>query len=273
MRISLSGLDNLIHYSLGKCIAEAAELTGKRTVIVASGDLSHKLKEDSPYGFAEEGPEFDREVSAAMAEGDFLRFMTLRADLCEAAAECGLRSFIIMAGSSDCKKVRSELLSYQGTYGVGYVVAAFEIIGEDPGRHFDAEYEKLETEKISKMRGRESEPVRLARSSLEYYIKHNSLMPRPKDLTAELTDKKAGTFVSLHLGGRLRGCIGTIAATEECIADEIIRNAVSAGTQDPRFEQVSADELQYLVYSVDILSEPEPVASKDELEPKNTVIG
>ncbi len=268
VRISLSGLPYSTHYSLGKCIAEAAEQTGRRTVIVASGDLSHKLKEDGPYGYVKEGPEFDREVTEAMAKGDFLRFMTLEDNLCEAVAECGLRSFIIMSGALDGKAVKPELLSYQGTFGVGYAVACFEITGEDPERHFDAEYEKLENDNISIVRSRESEPVKLARMSLEYYIKNRRIMSRPKGLSTDLVEREAGTFVSLHLGGRLRGCIGTISATQDSIADEIIRNAVSAGTQDARFGQVRADELPQLVYSVDILSEAEPISSKAELDPQ-----
>ena len=82
----------------------------------------------------------------------------------------------------------------------------------------------------------------------------------------ELTKQKAGVFVTLKKHDRLRGCIGTISPVEECIADEIIRNAVSAGTGDPRFDPVTEDELDELVYSVDVLSDPEPIDSIDELD-------
>ncbi|WP_312693205.1 class III extradiol dioxygenase subunit B-like domain-containing protein [Caproiciproducens sp.] len=105
VRIGLSGLSVLDHYRLGKCIAQTAEAVGRKVTFIASGDLSHRLKEDGPYGFAKEGPEFDRQVTGAMAEGDFLRFLTFRPDFCDAAAECGLRSFIIMAGALDGKSV------------------------------------------------------------------------------------------------------------------------------------------------------------------------
>ena len=75
-------------------------------------------------------------------------------------------------------------------------------------------------------------------------------------------------FVSLKKHGQLRGCIGTISATTESIAAEIIQNAISAGTNDPRFDPVRPDELDDLVYSVDVLSEAEDIKSPDELDEK-----
>jgi AmmeMemoRadiSam system protein A len=80
--------------------------------------------------------------------------------------------------------------------------------------------------------------------------------------------KRAGVFVSLKKDGRLRGCIGTISPTKATIADEIIGNAISAGTGDPRFDPVTKDELASLVYSVDVLGAPESAASMDDLDAK-----
>jgi AmmeMemoRadiSam system protein A len=82
-----------------------------------------------------------------------------------------------------------------------------------------------------------------------------------------MTKKKAGVFVSLKKHGELRGCIGTIAPVTDSIAEEIIRNAVSACAEDPRFDPVSKDELDELVYSVDLLSPAEPIPSADMLDP------
>jgi AmmeMemoRadiSam system protein A len=80
--------------------------------------------------------------------------------------------------------------------------------------------------------------------------------------------RRAGCFVSLKKDGELRGCIGTIAPTKRSLAEEICANAVSAGRYDRRFSPVTADELDELVYDVDVLGEPEPVASADELDPR-----
>ena len=74
VRIGLSGLPLADHYRLGMCIARVAERSGKNVVFIASGDLSHKVSASGPYGFAPEGPEFDRQITGAMAEGDFLKF-------------------------------------------------------------------------------------------------------------------------------------------------------------------------------------------------------
>lgn len=268
MRIGLSGFPPLVHYRLGKCIAQASQKCKKRVVIIASGDLSHKLTKDGPYGFAKEGPEFDAQVTKAMVEGDFIKFLQFDEDFCEAAAECGLRSFIIMTGALDGKAVKPRLLSYEGPFGVGYAVAEFAVAGDDETRHFDLDFELSEQKRIQSARENEDEYVQLARLSLEHYINTGQRIKRPKTLANEFYTQRAGVFVSLKLDGRLRGCIGTISPTKSNIADEIIQNAISAGTQDPRFEPVEAHELPRLVYSVDLLEAPEPVSSLEELDVK-----
>lgn len=90
----------------------------------------------------------------------------------------------------------------------------------------------------------------------------------PEGLSQELMEHRAGTFVSLRIDGRLRGCIGIIAPTRENVAWEIVQNAVSAGTRDPRFPEVQTQELDDLEYSVDTLGEPEPVDSAAQLDPQ-----
>ena len=80
--------------------------------------------------------------------------------------------------------------------------------------------------------------------------------------------KRAGTFVSIHKHGMLRGCIGTIEPTQPNVALEVIQNAISAATRDPRFPPITPDELDDLDIKVDVLSEPEPVKSLEELDPK-----
>lgn len=268
VRIGLSGLSPLVHYRLGECIAQTAADLGRRVCVVASGDLSHKLKPDGPYGFAPEGPEFDKKVTEILAQGDFLALLELDPDLCEAAAECGLRAFWIMAGALDKKAVKSTLLSYEGPFGVGYGVAAFEVTGEDAARDFGRQLEAAERSRFERRKAAEDPYVRLARLSLETYVTTGRYAALPEDLPAEMTEKAAGTFVSLKKDGRLRGCIGTIAPTQPSIAAEILTNAVSAAVRDPRFEPVTEAELPQLVYSVDVLGEPEPIASEAQLDVK-----
>lgn len=269
VRMGLSGFSALDHYRLGQCVANAVAELGRRAVFVASGDLSHKLKADGPYGYAPEGPVFDEAVTRTMASGNFLEFLTMDPALCERAAECGLRAFQMMAGALDGQAVRPRLLSHEGTFGVGYGVALFPVTGQDDTRRYAAACERIQKERLAARRAGEDPWVRLARLSLETYVRQGRpLQTLPEGLPAELTGRAAGAFVSLHKDGRLRGCIGTIAPTEENVAKEIVQNAVSAGTRDPRFPPVRLDELDRLEYSVDVLGKPEPVDSPAALDPK-----
>lgn len=268
VRIGLSGLDPLAHYALGECIAEAADRLGRNCVMLASGDLSHKLKEEGPYGFDADGPLFDREITQAMKSGDFLRFLSFDEDFCDSAAECGRRSFIIMAGALDGKAVEPEFLSYEGPFGVGYAVCCYRVAGDDENRRFGELFERARREKLDAVKEKESAHVRLARLTLETYIKTRQKIKLPPGLPAEMLTRRAGVFVSLKKHGRLRGCIGTIEAATACVADEIVANAVSAGTRDPRFDEVEESELPELVYSVDVLSQAESIDSAEALDPK-----
>ena len=269
IRMGLADFSALDHYRMGRCVAEAVEALGRRAVFVASGDLSHKLKADGPYGFAPEGPVFDTAVTDAMASGDFLQFLTMDPTLCHQAAECGLRSFQMMAGALDGLAVEPRLLSHEGPFGVGYAVALFPVTGQDESRRYAPVLQQARRTRLAEERTREDAWVRLARLSLETCVRTRRTLDKlPEGLPQELTDHTAGAFVSLHVDGRLRGCIGTIAPTRENVAWEIVQNAVSAGTRDPRFPEVQAQELDDLEYSVDVLGEPEPVDSAAQLDPR-----
>ncbi len=108
--------------------------------------------------------------------------------------------------------------------------------------------------------------IELARKAVERYITEGKIY-RPRKLNAEMR-KKAGVFVSIKKHGELRGCIGTFAPTQANVAEEIVANAISSATQDPRFWPVLPDELKELEYSVDVLTEPEPVPGTNQLDPK-----
>lgn len=269
VRMGLSGFSPLDHYRLGKCVQDAVNALGRRAVFLASGDLSHKLKADGPYGYAPEGPQFDDAVTRTMASGDFLEFLTIDPVLCERAAECGLRSFQMMAGALDGLAVEPQLLSHEGTFGVGYAIALFPVTGRDDSRCYEKDYLLAKNDRLATRKANEDPWVKLARCSLETYVKTSQrLTSLPEDLPAEMTTQQAGAFVSLHKNGQLRGCIGTIAPTCENLAWEIVQNAVSACSRDPRFSPVRPDELDELEYSVDVLGAPEPVDSPAALDPK-----
>ena len=268
VRISQSGMAPSEHYRLGRLIAEAAEISGRRTILIGSSDLSHKLKHDGPYGFAPEGPKFDGAVVKALSEGDFLSLLRIPGTLRERAAECGYNSLMVLAGCFDRREVEPRLLSYEGPFGVGYAIAAFSPGGPDESRNILEQFEEISRNEASKSRDTEDGYRALARRSLEHAVMNGGELPLPDGLLDELLRKRAGVFVSLHINGRLRGCIGTIAPTAGSIAGEIIQNAVSAGLHDNRFEPVAANELPYLTYKVDVLSAPEPISGPEELDVK-----
>lgn len=265
LRVGISGLSPLTHYNFGKCIARAAETLGRRAVFIASGDLSHKLTPEGPYGFAPEGPRFDKACMKHLEEGDFLKLLRMERSIYEPAAECGLRSFWMMAGALDAKALKIKKLSYQGPFGVGYGVVSLKVTREDVRRSFAERYEMLEKRAHEERRAAEDDYVQLARHAIETIVRTGKLPERPQGLPSEMAER-AGVFVSLKKDGELRGCIGTFEPMAKNIAEEIMQNAASAALRDPRFPPVREDELDEIIYSVDVLTEPELVRGADELD-------
>ncbi|MEW6115892.1 MAG: AmmeMemoRadiSam system protein A [Nitrospirota bacterium] len=107
----------------------------------------------------------------------------------------------------------------------------------------------------------------LARKAVEEYITSRKVLSVPEELPEELR-QRAGVFVCLKRHGELRGCIGTFLPTCENIYQEIVKNAIAAATEDPRFYPLQADELADVDYTVDVLSPPEKVNDLSELDPK-----
>jgi len=113
-----------------------------------------------------------------------------------------------------------------------------------------------------------SEPVRLARYAIEERIRNGRVPSIPEWVSRELRTMMAGCFVSIHKSdGALRGCIGTLSPVTASLASEIIQNAVSSATRDPRFPPVEAEELDELEITVDVLGEAEATTA-EELDPK-----
>lgn len=268
VRIGLSGLPLLQHYRLGMLLRDVSSDLGHRVSIIASGDLSHRLKPDGPYGFKAEGPVYDERIMDVMGRAAFGELLDFSDGFCEKAGECGHRSFTIMAGAFDGVSVSAEKLSYEGPFGVGYGVCLFTPGAAYDGRRFYDAAIAAGEEKLRAVRAAEDEYVRLARLTVETYVRTGRAARLPEGLPEELTGRRAGVFVSLHKDGQLRGCIGTIAPTTESVALEILQNGVSACARDPRFPPVTERELSDLEYSVDVLGEAEDISSPEELDVK-----
>ncbi|MGI6262790.1 MAG: AmmeMemoRadiSam system protein A [Succiniclasticum sp.] len=268
VRIGLSGLSLKEHYRLGMLLAETAEQLGRKAFIIASGDLSHKLKRSGPYGFDPAGPAYDRRIMDVLRHARFDELFDFDEDFLSRAAECGHRSFTIMAGALDGLAVEAHQLSYEGPFGVGYGVCTFLPTGQDDSRHYLSRYDAIRTARRKERLTKEDSYVRLARAVVEHFVRQGSMPRLPDSLPEEMRTRRAGVFVSLQEHGSLRGCIGTIGPMYDNIAEEIRHNAVAACSGDPRFTPVTPPELPDLVYSVDVLGPMEPVHSLSDLDVK-----
>ncbi len=130
VRIGLSGFSLEDHFSLGQAIARAAFKSVRRTVFVASGDLSHKLKETGPYGFDPMGPVYDERIMDVMGRAAFDELLDFNEDFLDQAAECGHRSFVMMAGALEGQNLETQCLSHQDVTGVGYGICTYKVMEE-----------------------------------------------------------------------------------------------------------------------------------------------
>ncbi|GAB6178865.1 AmmeMemoRadiSam system protein A [Desulfotomaculum defluvii] len=254
-------------YSFGVAVKKAAEVNQTKVAVIASGDLSHRLTPEAPAGYDEKGKEFDQAIVSLIKAMDVYGLLSLEEDLCERAGECGLRPITMMLGALDGLACKSGVLSYEGPFGVGYMVASLVPTGPDSTRGILSILQQERKQKLASMRHQESYLVQVARQSLESYIKEQWKDPASYDIPKEFAGA-AGAFVSLKKDGNLRGCIGTMGPTRKNIVQEVAYNAVSAGTQDPRFYPVRLDELDELNVSVDVLMPPEAINGLNQLDVK-----
>jgi MEMO1 family protein len=249
------------HYEIGQAIGRALERLGKRTVIICSADLSHCLAPSAPAGFDPTGLEFDDRFQQVIEDWDVSWVLETTLEFRRRAAEDAVPQTAMLMGALSHLRVRPRVLSYEGPFGVGYLVAAVDVLGP----RSQAEKESESAAAIT------SDPpaathllVQLAKAAVEHYVR--SARPLPLTETAPEMEGQAGVFVSIKKRGELRGCIGTIEPVRENVGLEIAHNAVAAACQDPRFPPIGEDELPDLTYSVDMLTPPEPVDGPESLD-------
>ncbi|MCR5346638.1 MAG: AmmeMemoRadiSam system protein A [Fretibacterium sp.] len=240
-------------FEMGRGLARLND--GRRWALLASGDLSHRLTPDAPAGYSpEDGPAFDAAVEDALRQGSPQPLLDLGEDRIENAGECGLRSVMAMLGLIGELGGNIQILSHEGPFGVGYCNALW------------LAPEGLELPAAAQVPA----PVRLARETVTRLLSGRPL-PESGDevVPSPLWKERRACFVSIkQKSGALRGCIGTLSPTWPSLDREIIENAVLASTRDPRFPPMKAGELAGVVFSVDVLSEPEPVEGMSQLDPK-----
>jgi len=268
--LGYSFLSNEDHLRFGSCIRAAIDKVGRRVAFIASGDLSHRLKPGAPAGYNLEAHLFDEEVVEAIRSNSTRRIVTIDQELRRTAGECGYRSMLVAIGVAQELESRCEVISYEAPFGVGYMVAQL-LMSEPPASAGGPESPPASavlsvppaSASGSKAQVDGAELPALARQTIEAFVREKKVISAPEKLS-ELLNQRAACFVSIKtLDGDLRGCIGTIEPEKNTLAEELIANAISAATRDPRFPPVRAVELPSLKYSVDVLSQPELVRLED----------
>lgn len=267
--LGYSFLSNDDHLSFGACIKRAAGKVGRPIAIVASGDLSHRLKPEAPAGYDKRAHFFDEEIIGALRANSPERIVDVDQDLRALAGECGYRSMLVAIGAMREATAVCEVLSYEAPFGVGYLVAqllAAPVNGRvlsEPSALADGSAQT--THPVIGPDNLEDLLPALARSAVETFVIEQSQI-RPPYLSESLS-ARAACFVSIKTNsGDLRGCVGTVEPVYTTLGQEVIVNAIHAASRDPRFQPVSVAELPQLRYSVDVLSSPEPTTFA-ELDP------
>jgi AmmeMemoRadiSam system protein B/AmmeMemoRadiSam system protein A len=232
-----------IYKDIGRDIARVIKEVKREVVIMASGDMTHY----EPQSTAKEKDMKAVEAMVDLDEDELTRrYRRLSISMCAYGPVACLIAAAKRLGANS-----AELVKYQtsgdttGDYDavVGYAGVIFKKIGMHP-------------------------LAALAKETVETYTKEGKSPPLPPELTPEMREK-AGVFVSIHMRGALRGCIGTFEPQQENVAKEIITNAISSATHDPRFSPITPEELKDLDYSVDMLTRPEPVDDASQLDAKS----
>jgi len=237
--IILSYYPGATYKEIGKEIAKAVKELNKKVVIIASSDMTHY----EPQKSAQKKDSQAIEAILDLNEDELLkRVDELNISMCGYGPTVSLLSAAKELGATGAELVRYQTSGdTTGDYSAVVGYAGIIITGMSP-------------------------LVRLAKETVEAYVRRGKTLDIG-ELTPEMRDK-AGVFVSIHKFGGLRGCIGTFEPATENVAEEIIANAISSATRDPRFPAVAANELKDLSYSVDVLTTPEPIESQDQLDPK-----
>jgi MEMO1 family protein len=228
-----------IYQAIGREIARTLQEMKKEAIILASSDMNH-------YEPQKVSRQKDRQAIEAMLEvnGEELLKRVEEQDI----SMCGYAPAIVMMSAlGGPGAARAELVKYQTSGDVTGDLSA--VVG----------YAGIILKKYSPL-------VKLAKKAMEAYVRERKVY-QPEEISPEMKEE-AGVFVCIKKAGDLRGCIGTFEPTQRNVAEEIVANAISTATSDPRFDPVRADELKSLDYTVDVLTQPEPVSGIDRLDPK-----
>jgi AmmeMemoRadiSam system protein A len=240
---------------MGQSIARAAEQAGERWVILASGDMSHRLNPNAPSGYHPLAKEFDRTFKARIDAGDLRGACAIDPGLREIAAEDVIESTAVAAGAVGYRSHGHRTYSYEGPFGVGYLEAVLH--EEAPPREGNHDFSEARPWPAM---------LQIAREAIGARITHNAYRP---PILPKPWNEPQGVFVTLRKPeGGLRGCIGHVEPLFAGLSEEIADCAAAAATADTRFARVAPNELPQLGIEISLLTKPEPVSDITTLDPK-----
>jgi AmmeMemoRadiSam system protein A len=241
------GLSTRHEVSFGAAVRAAAQASGERWAVLASGDMSHRLTPDAPGGYDPRAREFDRLFVELVQRGDLRAAIALPPELVECAGQDCVQSTAVAAGAVRFAADGAHTFGYEGPFGVGYCEA---LIYSDRASSDGPPYRLVE----------------VALAAIERSLRdERRLSAEP---LAAPWDQPRAVFVTLRSpDGELRGCIGRTEPMFPTLVDEVIDCAIGAATRDPRMRSVSASELPTLALEVSVLAPAESIAGPDELDP------
>jgi len=239
----------------GAALGEVASGSGRPCALVASGDMTHRALPGAPAGYERKAVEFDQVFEELVRRGRLDRLCKISPELRQLAAEDSTESAVVAAAAHHYRCRGQHVLSYEHPFGVGYLVSVFFQLGGPGGSTPD------------QVGDAHAQLPGLARLAVAAWCRGDSLeLPAARGPLA----RRAAAFVTLRqrASGELRGCIGNLEPAFDDLQAEVVQCAIHAASRDPRFEPVSAGELDDLVFSVSILDPPEP-AELHDLDPQS----
>ncbi|SFB18348.1 Aromatic ring-opening dioxygenase, LigB subunit [Acetitomaculum ruminis DSM 5522] len=262
--ISISGLGNSIHYKFGQLINDAVEATGRKAIVIASGDFSHRVKKDSPFGYHKNGALYDGLLTTALRKTDFLNLFGFEDDMVLAATECVLMPITIMAGCLDGKNPVPDFKSYEAPFGIGMCVCGFTIDDfeeNDSTRRFLRILNERILDGVDRKIENAPNAIKISMITLQTLLTEDRIIDAnelPKEITDPLINDHNGVFVSFKINKRARGSMGSFTVTTSNVVTEIITMTVAAASNDLRFKPITLEELDAISVTVDII---EPLES------------
>ncbi len=259
---------------LGDALRAASDLWEGRLAVVASGDMSHRLRPDAPGGFDPAGERFDRAFVRLIEEGRYRAIAEMDAGMVERAGEDVVEPTLAAAGACDFASNGRDLLSYEGPFGVGYAVALLHRDEEPSSAEGVATRPPAVGNRAKAEEGESGDwAAALLESGRRAVAERLGLMPvggaDGERRASGPAPRNGGVFVTLWTAeGELRGCVGSLEPACESLVEEVCRSALMAAFEDPRFPPLLAAELEDIRFEISVLGEMEAVSGLECLDPR-----